>query len=278
MKREASIHIIKSRLSEIIEEIMGSQKHGVVCSSDVIVDKIFSMAKIYSINSRNVIVTSNRIEKKARRIIESSRADADLFARLVYAIRMNRKQKGISPIRTSGKEWDLVKEITASALNFCEEFNLKKREGFIKYIEIGISKMIKFNLIKFPSMYEGICENYISTQEILRDDDPLGTKEMCEYYIQHIADYTGIFEKLIDIPEKYVYFVRARKIANEINVPGIVYIKAQFEGLDFAKGIPHPIQLIGPKALERVNRYSYKRNFKNECDEVGIRRISLKGI
>ena len=278
MRREPSIHITKNKLSEIIEEIMGNQKHGIVYSNSMIVDKIFSMAKPFSISSRNVTVTNDRIEKKAKRIIESSRADADLFAQLIYAIRKKRKHRGISPIKPSGRDWDLVKDITASALNFCEEFELRKREGFIRYIEIGMTKMIKFSLNKFPNMYEGICETYSAIQEILSDTDPEGTKEMYEFYIQHIAEYTGIFEKLIDIPEKYVYFVRARRVADDIKVPGVVYIKAQFEGLDFAKGIPHPVQLIGSKAIERVNRYAYKRNFKTEYNEAGVRRISLKGI
>ena len=257
---------------------MSKQKHGVTYSSSMIVNKIFLMSKAYSINSRNVTVTSDRIEKKAKRIINSSRLDADLFAQLVYVIRKKRKHRGISPIKPGGREWDLIKEITASALNFCEEYELKKREGFINYIEIGITKMVKFNIAKLPSMYEGICETYSASQEILTDDDPNGTKEMYEYYVQHIAEYTGIFEKLNEIPEKYVYFVRARKVADEIKVPGIVYIKAQFEGLDFARGIPHPVQLIGPKAIERVNRYTYKRNFKSTYNEAGIRRISLKGV
>jgi hypothetical protein len=48
--------------------------------------------------------------------------------------------------------------------------------------------------------------------------------------------------------------------------------------LDFAKGIPHPVQLVGPKAILRVNRYSYKKNFRSEYDELGIQRVSLKGV
>jgi hypothetical protein len=278
MRREPSIHITKSKLLDIIEDIIGGQKHGIVYPSNIIVDKIFRLSKSHSINTRNVLVNSDRIEKKAKRLINSSRLDADVFAQLVYAIRKKKRHKGISPIKPGGKDWDLVKDITASALNFCEEFGLKKREGFINYIEIGMGKMVKFSLNKFPNMYEGICETYTATQEILKDDNPNGTKELYQYYIQHIADYTGIFEDLINIPEKYVYFIRARKVADEIHVPGVVYIKAQFEGLDFAKGIPHPVQLIGPKALERVNRYTYKRNFKKDYNEVGIPRISLKGV
>ena len=278
MRREPSLHITKSKLYEIVSEIMGSQKHGVTYSNTRIVDKIFSMAKPHSISSRNVTVTSDRIEKKAKRIMNSSRIDADLFAQLVYAIRKKRKHRGIAPIRPGGKDWDLVKEITASALNFCDDFSLKKREGFIRYINIGTDKMVKFTLNKFPNMHEAICESFAAIQEIEQDNDANGTKEMCDYYVQHIAEYTGIYEKIESLPEKYVFFVRARKIADEINVPGVAYIKAQFEGLDFAKGIPHPVQLVGPKALERVNRYSYKRNFKREYNDQGVPRISLKDV
>ena len=39
-------------------------------------------------------------------------------------------------------------------------------------------------------------------------------------------------------------------------------MKAQFEGLDFSGGIPHPTQLTGPKATDRVIRYCYKEGIK----------------
>lgn len=278
MKRDPSIHISKSKLLDIITELQGSQKHGVVYSSEVLVDKIFAMAKPHSIISRQVNVSSDRIEKKATRLLKSSRLDADLFARLIFAVRKQRKHRGISQIKPGGKDWDLVKEVTASALNFCEEFSLKKREGFIKYIEVGLTKMAKFNLSRFGNLYEPICETYEAIIEIEKDDNPSGTSELHDYYIRHIADCTGIYEDLKVLPEKYVWFVRARKEADRLKVPYAVYIKAQFSGLDFAKGIPHPVQLVGPKAILRVNRYSYKKNFKSEYDELGIKRVSLKGI
>jgi hypothetical protein len=261
-----------------VTELQGSQKHGVVYSSEALVDRIFAMAKPYSIISRQVNVTSDRVEKKANRLLKSSRLDADLFARLIYAVRKQRKHRGISQIKPGGKDWDLVKEVTASALNFCEEFSLKKREGFIKFIEVGLTKMAKFNLARFVNLYEPICETYEAIVEIDNDDNPVGTDELYGYYIGHIAECTGIYEDLKVLPEKYVWFVRARKEADRLKVPYAVYIKAQFSGLDFAKGIPHPVQLVGPKAILRVNRYSYKKNFKSEYDELGIKRVSLKGI
>lgn len=278
MKRDPSIHITKSKLLTIVEELMSEQRHGITYSSKAMVNKIFIKAKPYSILSRQVSVSTDRIEKKAKRLLSSSRVDADLFAQLVYAIRKKRKHRGISPIKPGGKDWDLIKEVTASALNFCNDFELTKREGFIKYIEIGLDKMAKFNINKFPNLSEAIAETYLSMDEIEKDTDPQGTAEMHDYYIKHIAEYTGIFEDLKLVPEKYVWFVRARKEAARINVPGVVYIKAQFAGLDFARGIPHPVQLVGAKAIERVNRYSYKRNFKGEYNSAGIKRISLKGI
>jgi hypothetical protein len=278
MKREPSIHISKSHLIVIIEELNGLQKHGVVYSSEELVNKIFTMAKPYSIISRQVNVSNDRVEKKANRLLKSSRLDADLFARLVFAVRKQRKHRGISQIKPGGKDWDLVKEVTSSALNFCEEFSLKKRDGFIRYIDVGLSKMAKFNLAKFPNMYEAICETYEAIVEIENDNNPEGTSELYDYYVRHIADNTGIYEDIKTLPEKYVWFVRARKEADKIKVPYAVYIKAQFSGFDFAKGIPHPVQLVGPKAILRVNRYAYRKNFKSEYDEVGIRRVSLKGI
>ena len=79
--------------------------------------------------------------------------DADLLAQLIYATRKRMKHRGISPTEVGSKEWGVLKEITAHALDFANEFNLQRRYGFLKYVEVALAKMKKFNLNKFLPMY-----------------------------------------------------------------------------------------------------------------------------
>lgn len=256
MKREPSIHITKTVLIKIFNEIFNGHK----LSSEKIVDTVFYKAKSYSLHTRTITVSDDRMEKKAKKLVQSSRRDADLLAKLIYTTRQAMKHRGISLIKVGSKDWGTLKEITAHALNFTNEFNLTRRYGFLKFIEIGLSKMKRFTYLlnKLPSMYQGICETYQAMLEIEQDDDTEMTKEMYKVYIRRIIENTGIHDSLEELPDKYVWFVRARKQAKNMGVSVRVYIEAQFDGLDFSKGIPHPTQLVGPKATDRIARYCYK--------------------
>jgi len=253
MKRDPSIHITKSALIEV-HRSMGFGYYESVSFAD----EVFHYAKPHSLHTRTVTVSNDRMEKKAKRLVQSSRRDADLLAKLIYTTRQTMKHRGISPTKPGSKDWGILKEITAHALNFNNEFDFMRRDGFLRYIEIGLSKMKRFALSKFLPMYEGICETYQAMVEIEQDNDTEMTREMYRVYTQRIIENTGIHDSLEELPDKYVWFVRAREQAKSMRVSVKVYIEAQFDGLDFSKGIPHPTQLVGPKATDRVARYCYK--------------------
>lgn len=255
MRREPGIHITKKRLSYILLK-MGYK------DNEEMVNQIFLRAKSYSINTRTIIVSNERLEKKASNILKSTRSDAATFARQLYLVRLDMKHRGISPIKAGSREWETVKQVAAQAMVFNEEFNLPQEKGFNTYIRIGLEKMKKFMLNKFLGMQESIFLTYDALLEIDNDEDKDMTHQMYSLYNQHIISNTGIHTNLKDIPEKYVYFVRARGIAEQMNISPKVYINAQFEELDFTKNIPHPSQLVGIKASERVARYCYKHNIK----------------
>lgn len=257
MKRDPSLHITKSNFLEIITDLMPK---GVDCNG--LTNIIFFRAKAYSIHTRTITVSNDRIEKKAKKMVMSSRRDADLLAQLIYATRKRMKHRGIISIKPGSKDWDMTKEVTAHALNFTNEFNLTRRYGFIRYIEVGISKMKKFSLNKFPSMYEGICETYQAMLEIEKDQDSNMTKLMYKIYARKFIENTGIYSAIEELPEKYVWFVRAREQAKELNVSVNIYMISQFEALDFTKDVIHPALLVGPKATERVIRYCFNHGIK----------------
>ena len=41
-----------------------------------------------------------------------------------------------------------------------------------------------------------------------------------------------------------------------------IYIKAQFASFEWRDGVPDPIQMVGDKALERLNKYLYQNNIQ----------------
>jgi len=230
MKREPSLHITKSVLIQIYRDLGYGYYESVS-----MVDEIMMRAKAKSIHTRTITVSNDRLEKKANRQLSSSRADADLFAQLVYARRKAMKHRGISQIKPGSRDWEVLKEVTGHALDFCNEFDLPKRKGFIIYIDTSLSLIKKFILNKILSLHEAICNRYDAITEIEKDEDSEMTEVMYERYNKYIIENTGIFSNLKEIPEKYVYFVRAREESRRLNLSPKVYIDAQFKGLDFTK-------------------------------------------
>jgi hypothetical protein len=224
---------------------------------------IFRRAKAHSLHTRSMTISTERLEKQGEKLLKSSRGDADLFARLIYTVRINKyRHRGIDPIKPASKDWGVIKEVTAHALDFSNQFILTRKYGFTKYIEIGISKMKRFNIHKFSNMREGIYETYQAMKDIESDDDREMTKSIYSTFQRHIIEHTGIHDNLEELPEKYVWFVRARQEAKKLNVGVEIYMKAQVAAFDMTRGIPHPSQLTGPKAIERVYRYMFKHGIK----------------
>ena len=256
MKREPSLHITKSDLIGVLERL--GYEH-----ANKVANQIFKVSKPWSIHTRTITVSNDRMEKKADKMLQSSRRDADLLASLIYARRQHLNHKGVTRIKPGSQAWPSVKEITGHALDFCNEFKIvNRRAGFIKYVDTALMKMAKFNLNRIMGLYGPICEAYAAIVEIEMDDDREMTTLLYNIYAGKIIENTGIHDSLEQIPEKYVWFVRARQQSKQLNVSPEVYMLAQFEALDFAKGIPHPTQMVGPQATERVTRYMYKHGHR----------------
>jgi len=263
MVRNPSLHITEDKLLLVLKELVNSKTIKVNTTYEKLAYQIFSLSRPYSIINRSINITNDRVDKKVCKLLSSSRLDSSIFANLLHLVRRQLKHKGIAPIRAGSKDWDSLKVITSQAIDFCNEFNLEKKEGFHKYIELGLKKMKKFGLVKFNNMYSGICETYQAELELAKDSDPDGTNALYKYYVGHIARKTGVVNEY-DSPDKYLCFMKVREEANRLGVDGVDYIKAQFYGLDFTGGIPDPLQLIGEKAIDRLNKYLFKFNIKTD--------------
>lgn len=256
-RRDPSLHIKASDLSKVLKNILP-----IGVDAQEFTKAVLKASKSYAVNTRSISITTERVEKKANKILASSTKDADLMARAIYAVRISLKHKGIVQIKPTARDWGLVKEIANFATNFALDFNLNKRQAYINYIRIAAKKMKSFNISRIPSMNESISKTYEAELEINVDPNPDLTRYIHDYYRIKVGKKTGMLNKYTDDPERYVYFVRVAKVCKELGLKGEFYIDAQFAALDYRESYPEPPQLIGQKAKERLNKWLYEKNIK----------------
>lgn len=79
---------------------------------------------------------------------------------------------------------------------------------------------------------------YEADKEVKEDKHPEYTREVYEHYTKEILDRIGINNTYDKNPQEYVWFVRARKLADEIGVDYETFVLGQFYALEFCNGIP----------------------------------------
>jgi hypothetical protein len=258
--REPSIHITKSQFEEILNTLE---------VNNFPVEAFFVIARKEAINYRAVLVSNNKNTKRVKNILLASKGDAALVADILYATRIKLKHRGVRKINESNsREWANCKKLAEICNTFCEDFKFDTREGFIKYIEIGLKRMTDYrNLMqRLISMQDNITNQVSAEMELAEDNDPGYTKDIHDYFIKKIANATGIYESYENQPEKYVHFMRLGKLMGERDWNSIWFIDAQFESLAWCNGLPEPSQMYNEKAIERYNKYLYKNKNKQTLE------------
>lgn len=261
--REPSIHITKSQFEEILNTLE---------VDNFPVEAFFVIARKEAINHRAVLVSNNKNTKKVSNILLASKGDAALVADILYATRIKLKHRGVRKINESNsREWANCKKLAEVCNTFCEDFKFDTREGFIKYIELGIKKMDgNYNnlLNRLSSMSEKISDLYSATLEM--EDDSGNAKAIHDYFIKRVADVTGIYESFVNQPDKYIHFVRLDKFLSEKGWDPTQFIDAQFESLAWCNGLPEPSQMYNDKAIERYNKYLFKHKNHSQSEEPKV--------
>jgi hypothetical protein len=303
--RKPSLHITEELLAKVLEDLFGGDTfHSIrdlrtkkviilgkleieinkgdneskLLNSKKLARSILTLGKRYTPTNRKLFLNNTKTEKKASKIVASDSKDALLFSNLLTMLRKQMKHRGVMVIDMGSKDWPQIKTITALASDFCEEFELDKKPGFTEYIKLAINKMGKWGLNKFPYLHEAICIDYQAIQKIRKDPKPGATKRLFEIYDTEVYSKTGIREDLEKNPQKYQYFVDARQLADSLGITYEIYIKAQFEGLAWANGIPEPTQLVGDKATNRLNKYLYQNKIKVASKEEPTKKVNWDKI
>lgn len=258
MKRDPSIHITYTQFQEICQEL----------GISVNALEIFTLARKKALNTRAVVISNNKQQKKINNILLANHGDASLVANIIYATRIKLKHRGVRKINeTNSREWSNCKKLAEICNTFCQDFNLPTREGFIKYIEIGISRMkdARNLVIRLISMQENITEEYEATLELsqLSHSQLEAVSNIKNYFYKQIADSTGIYER-DEKADKLIHFLKLKELCDNNNWDYEDFIDAQFESLAWCNGIPSIRDLYDDKAIERYNKYLYKVKGKKE--------------
>jgi hypothetical protein len=157
---------------------------------------------------------------------------------------------------------------------FCETFELKRSEGYLTFIKIGVSLMGKYRIQSFPSKVEAIFEAYEDWKLIEDDPNPKITQAIIDRYKFLIVDKTGTLFEPTTLDK--VNFVQAAKFCKESNVQPEVLVDATFDLLSWKKAIPSTGALVSQKVHNRIGDYVSKNEIFVSDNMMVLKLKSLK--
>lgn len=264
MKRDPSIHITRSQFESILNTLE---------VYNFPTEAFFVIARKTAVNTRAVLTSKQKEINAISKTLLASMGDAQLAADIYYMCRIKLHHVGVRKITQDNlRDWNTCKALAEACNNFCDTFQLQTREGFIKYMEIGLDRVGKntkggINLLqRLVAMSENICSQYQSEMEIAEYRNNTCVNDMCNYYTKLIASSTGLYEDYFKDPLKYIHFVYLYQFLEEKGLTKNYqsWIRAQFEALSFCNGIPRLEELYNDKAIERYNKFKFKTNSLGE--------------
>jgi hypothetical protein len=258
------LHIREDALAQILEKVLYVEDSALKWDFKGLAREIVKHGTTHTPTNRSITITNEKLYDKVRRLNSAPRNLTSDFINILHHVRKkhNRYVKAIMP-KPGSNDYNLLKEVAIDAENFCKQFNLKQREGFIIYCDMAIVRMKKFAYYKMKNMYEGICNAYTASQALKDNPDADKVNRICHYYNQQILTRTGVLLfDYRDNPEKYQYFIMVLKECNRLKIPSKIYMDAQFSAFEFRGRYPEPEQLVGDKALLRVQQYMAENEIK----------------
>lgn len=267
--REPSIHITFTKFKEIWNQVDGRKL------SNKTLLEIFKMARGYSLDHRSVFTNNKKQAKKVTNRTSASISDTNLLADIIYSSRIQLKHVGVTKIKQTDSQWMQLKQLVPVVNEFCERYNLKKRQGYIIFVDtaLGLMRTSKRANYAFAASWMlkqvgWIINKYEAETELLLDNHHQETKYVHDLYCSTVAEMTGLSNNYVRDSLQYVNFKRARENADEKGVDYETYIEAQFEALSFCNGIPKIEDLYGDKANQRLLTYVSKYNIPLKTHKV----------
>lgn len=274
-RRQAGIHITEGNLRKLLTEHYYLSNGHDVNDDQVqeIVDDItiFLMkgAKKFSLEKRSIVMSNQTLAKKVMSKVTNDKSDILLLSNLIFQTRKQLKHRGIKPIDVNSSDWAALKKLTPMVNDFCNDYQLEKRAGYLAYLNIGLKKITSFRgyINKLYDMSETINSQFEAEELITMDENKSLTRDIHDYYISLIVKNTGILEDYKDKPLKYLKFIEVAHLVKGMKMDYKTFINAQFEGLAWTNNYPEPEQLVSDKYRERLNKYLYSSKGKAEKDK-----------
>lgn len=259
MMKDPSIHITYSQFLILIKEL-GLKVSGPKAKL------LFQKARQISLDHRSVVVSNRKkLTEKLEHRVKATIGDTNLLAQTIYALRIKRKHIGVSKIKQSDSAWTVLKDLTNMVNEFCTQYELPTKAGFVKFVETGFNLMETYNFKNYSNChnflkknYDKIINRYEADQALANDIDPRGTKEIYEAFNRRVIEMSGIYDNYTSNPFHYVNFLKARELADDLGVDYEIFMDAQFYALAFCHGIPNLEDLHGEKARQRLSQYLSK--------------------
>jgi len=271
--RDPSIHLTESDLILVLNEAFKGISP-IKWNQEKLAKKIVALSKRKSRPNRMIYVSNDKLQRTATKIVKTGISETELFSQILTYERKRMRHRGIRVSKIGDPDWLQVKEAASLAADFCNEFELEKKEGFIEYVRQGLSMMKNYSIQKFKTLHGPICKKYECIQELQLDPTPHKTEEMFTLYYNTVNEKAGFCPNYKEQPEKYIGFKRAVDTAKELNTSIKLYLRAQFYSLEWASGIPDPLSLYGNLAKERVTKYAFENGIKiREEKKVNLKKI-----
>jgi hypothetical protein len=274
--RKPSLHIGKDHLYKLIDEWF--DKHKIGTPAELLVEHLLKNGKKYSLRHRSLLATNEKTKRRASRIESSPITEAMMFDSVCRMIRQTKlKHRGIKIVgEKDGAQWDFLLQATGLATEFCKEYNLNKKQGYIIYLGIALKEIKPFAYNRVKAAHSRIIAHYECMLEIEKDPNSDKSELIFDIYQQKVYEKTGINMAYRDVPYEFVHFVRAAKCSIEVGLHPKHYVIAQFEQLDFTNGYPTPSQLDTFKAKERAIRWATENDIKKREQQKNLTQAQLK--
>jgi len=265
MQRNPAIHI---RLSDLIR-ILNFLK---VDNADQLAYSLLKESAKYNIKGRVFVMSNKRVANKVKRIIDNDIQLVDLFNKALSMVLLENKILYAKPISQTSRQYIVLKEVTKSAIQFCDLYNIDYSIGFIEFCRLAIELLKKsYSIYKFKMVIPQISKRYENKRILENDENKEGTKEVYSIYKNKALIQFGIDYTCTDIDE-YIHFYNIRKLCDSRNIPYNDWINTQFDKLSFTGTLPLPKMLYGEKAINRFNL----KNTSNYVKETISEKIILK--
>ena len=189
--REPSIHITFTKFKEIWNQVDGRKL------SNKTLLEIFKMARGYSLDHRSVFTNNKKQAKKVTNRTSASISDTNLLADIIYSSRIQLKHVGVTKIKQTDSQWMQLKQLVPVVNEFCERYKLKKRQGYIIFVDtalglMGTSKRANYAFAAswMLKQVDWIINKYEAETELLLDNHHQETKYVHDLYCSTVAEMT----------------------------------------------------------------------------------------